>query len=141
MARKKNLTPEQVGIQYGFRSGLEAKVSQQLEFAGVPFEYEELTLSFIQPEKVRKYTPDFCLMKKNGEPLIVETKGIFTLEDRQKMLWVKEQYPDLDIRIVFSNSKAKLRKGAKSSYADWCNKNEYKFADKFIPQEWIDECQ
>ena len=135
------MTPEQVGRKYGFRSGLEDRISQQLTKEGVPFDYEELTLAFIQPAKTRKYTPDFGVIKKNGEPMIIETKGIFALEDRKKMQWVKEQYPDLDIRMVFSNSRAKISKGAKSSYADWCNKNDYPYADKYVPQEWLDEIE
>jgi hypothetical protein len=40
---------------------------------------------------------------------------------------------------VFANSKAKLYKGAKSSYGDWCKKNGFKYADKVIPDEWLEE--
>jgi hypothetical protein len=32
--------------------------------------------------------------------------------------WVKDQHPALDIRFVFSNAKAKLRKGSPTTYAD-----------------------
>ena len=60
------------------------------------------------------YTPDFVLF--NG--IIIETKGMFTAADRRKHLAIKKQHPKLDIRFVFENSRRKLRKGAKSSYAD-----------------------
>jgi len=53
-------------------------------------------------------------------------------------LWIKEQ-TDFDIRFVFSSSKAKIRKGSKTSYADWCNKNGFLYADKLIPEEWFNE--
>ena len=45
----------------------------------------------------------------------------------------------MDLRFVFNNSKAKLSKKSKTTYADWCNKNGFKFADKLIPDEWFNE--
>ena len=71
--------------------------------------------------------------------MIVETKGIFEVADRQKHLLVKQQHPGLDIRFVFSRSKSPIRKGSPTTYANWCVKNGFLFADKLIPQDWIDE--
>lgn len=122
------------GIKYGYRSGLESKVSAQLNEAGVSFEYETFKIEY-QVNETRKYTPDFRL--PNG--IIVETKGRFIASDRKKHLLVQQQHPDLDIRFVFSNSKAKLNKGAKSTYADWCIKHGFLYADKTIPEEWLSE--
>lgn len=122
------------GIKYGYRSGLESKVSAQLNEAGVDFEYETFKIEY-QVNETRKYTPDFRL--PNG--IIVETKGRFISDDRKKHLLVQQQHPDLDIRFVFSNSKAKLNKGAKSTYADWCIKHGFLYADKTIPEEWLNE--
>ena len=76
-------------------------------------------------------------MLPNG--IIVESKGRFVVADRKKHLYVQKQHPDLDIRFVFSNSKAKISKGSKTTYADWCSKNRFLFADKLIPEEWINE--
>jgi hypothetical protein len=139
MPRQKRMTAEAVGLKYGFRSGLEEKIAEQLVENEVDYEYEKLVLQFLQPEVLRTYTPDFAMIKHDGTPLIVETKGRLTLEDRKKMKWVKEQYPDLDIRLLFCNSRAKISKGAKSSYGDWCNKLGYPYADKVIPKEWLEE--
>ena len=122
-------------IAHGFRSGLEERVCEQLAFLNILDCYEIKKIPFVQPEKNRNYTPDFWL--PNG--IIVETKGVFTVQDRQKHLLIKEQYPDLDLRFVFSNSKNKLRKGSKTTYADWCNKYNFIFADQLIPEEWINE--
>ena len=122
------------GIKYGYRSGLESKVSAQLNEAGVSFEYETFKIEY-QVNETRKYTPDFRL--PNG--IIVETKGRFISDDTKKHLLVQQQHPDLDIRFVFSNSKAKLNKGAKSTYADWCIKHGFLYADKTIPEEWLSE--
>jgi len=117
----------------GFRSGLEDKIAKQLTEAGVAYEYETTKIQYVVPESVHKYTPDFVL--PNG--VIVETKGRFTLSDRKKHLLIQKQRPDLDIRFVFSNSKTKISKGSKTSYADWCNKNDFIYADKEIPEEWL----
>lgn len=122
-------------LAHGFRSGLEERVSEQLAFLNILDCYEIKKIPFVQPAKNRNYTPDFWL--PNG--IIVETKGVFTVQDRQKHLLIKEQYPDLDLRFVFSNSKNKLRKGSKTTYADWCNKYGFIFADQLIPEEWINE--
>lgn len=122
------------GIKYGYRSGLESKVSAQLSEAGVDFEYETFKIEY-QVNETRKYTPDFRL--PNG--IIVETKGRFVAADRKKHLLVQQQHPDLDIRFVFTNSKAKLNKGAKSTYADWCQKHGFLYSDKTIPEDWLNE--
>ena len=133
--RPKNSKTRQRALANGYRSGLEEKVSKELDKLGVKYGYENIKINYTQPPKYRTYTPDFTL--PNG--IIIETKGRFTSEDRQKHKWIKDQQPKLDIRFVFSNSRQKLYKGAKSSYADWCIKNGFLYADKMIPQEWLDE--
>ena len=135
MATKRNLTAKQVAAKYGFRSGLEERIAEQLDKAGVDYTYEQVKLNYIKPASKHVYTPDFVLA--NG--IIVETKGRFLLADRQKHILVKRHNPTLDIRFVFSNSKARISKASRTTYADWCNKNGFKFADKEIPQEWMDE--
>lgn len=119
----------------GFRSGLEVKIAEQLKSAGVEVEYETTKIKYVVPESLHTYTVDFVL--PNG--VMIETKGRFLLSDRKKHLLIQKQHPDLDIRFVFSNSKTKISKGSKTSYADWCNKNNFKFADKEVPVEWLVE--
>jgi hypothetical protein len=118
----------------GYRSGLEVTVARQLEALNIPFDYEKFKIKY-EVHEVRTYSPDYVLPNS----IIVETKGRFVTADRKKHLLVREQHPELDIRFVFSNSKAKISKGSKTSYADWCNKYKFQFADKLIPQEWLDE--
>lgn len=129
------LTKLQVGLKYGFRSGLEETFAKQLEDAGVAYTYEELRLNFIEPAKKRSYRPDFQL--SNG--IIIETKGRFLTADRQKMVLVKAQHPELDIRFVFSNSKTKIAKRSPTTYADWCTKHGFLFADRKAPDAWLKE--
>jgi hypothetical protein len=114
---------------------LEEKVANALTEAGIPFTYEKTKVKYIKPASEHQYTPDFVL--DNG--IIIETKGLFTSVDRQKHMLVKRQHPHLDIRFVFSNSKARISKASRTTYADWCNKNGYKYADKMIPEDWLKE--
>lgn len=118
-----------------YRSGLEEKIAAQLEAAGIPVAFEQYHLKYVVPQREAKYTPDFVL--KNG--IIVESKGIFDVEDRKKHLLIREQHPELDIRLVFSSSRAKIYKGSKTTYAEWCEKHDFQFADKLIPSAWLRE--
>ncbi|WP_207221204.1 hypothetical protein [Pseudoduganella lutea] len=132
---KAPLSSRQVALKYGFRSGLEEKIAGNLTLKGVGYTYEEQKIQYITPAKPHTYTPDFVL--ENG--IIVESKGRFETADRQKHLLVKSQHPHLDIRFVFSNSKAKINKRSTTTYADWCAKNGFIFADKDIPDAWLHE--
>lgn len=118
-----------------FRSGLEKRTAEWLKAKKVAFDYEKLRLPYLVSE-TRTYTPDFQILS-NG--IIIETKGRFLPSDRKKHLLIKEQYPELDIRFVFSNPNAKIRKGSKTSYADWCDKHGFLYAQEVIPTEWIKE--
>ena len=121
-------------IQAGYRSGLEEETALYLKDKKVSFTYEKEKIKWLDM-KYRTYTPDFVL----GNGIIIETKGRFVASDRRKHKEVRQQHPDLDIRFVFSNSNQRLYKGAKSSYGDWCSKNGFKYADKVIPQDWLEE--
>ena len=132
---KKKLTKKQVGLKAGFRSGLEERIAEQLDKAGVEYTYEQAKLEYIRPASKHIYTPDFKL--SNG--IIVETKGRFLMADRQKHILVKKHNPTLDIRFVFSNSNARISKTSRTTYAQWCIKNGFLYADKTIPEEWYNE--
>jgi hypothetical protein len=118
-----------------YRSGLERRTADQLHQAQVTALYEDLKLRYTEPARERTYTPDWIL--PNG--IIVETKGEFLTKDRMKHKLVHEQHPDLDIRIVFSNSKNKIGKKSKTTYGMWCERLGIPYADAPIPQAWLDE--
>jgi hypothetical protein len=118
----------------GYRSGLEDKVATYLVKNNVNFLYEKVKIEW-EDLAYRTYTPDFILC--NG--IIIETKGRFIASDRRKHLAIKKQHPDLDIRFIFTNSKSKLRKGAKSSYGEWCIKYGFRYFDRIIPEDWLKE--
>lgn len=118
-----------------FRSGLEDKVAKQLESKGIKAEYEMWKIPYVVPASNHTYRPDFIL--PNG--IIVETKGLWEADDRKKHLLIREQYPELDIRLVFSSSRTKIYKGSPTSYGEFCEKKGILFADKLIPTEWLKE--
>jgi hypothetical protein len=135
MAKKvtKKNNSKWVAKKYGFKSGLEESVSNQIASRGLSVQYESEEVSYIIPASEHTYHPDFKL--PNG--IRVETKGRFVLADRKKHLLVKQQNPELDIRFVFTNSKNKINKKSKTTYGDWCDKHGFKYADKVIPDEWF----
>jgi len=121
-------------LKHGYRSGLEIKVKDYLKDKNVMFKYEAIKIEW-EDLMYRTYTPDFIL--QNG--IIIEVKGRFTSDDRRKHVAVKKQHPNLDIRFVFENSRRKLSKGAKTTYATWCERNKFLYADRVIPEEWLKE--
>jgi hypothetical protein len=128
-------TPTRRKRALGFRSGLEERINQELASRGVDGQYEKHKLEYVTPAKRHRYTPDFVLPNN----IIVESKGYFTPADRQKHLDIRDSNPSLEIRFVFDNPSNKLRKGSKTSYADWCDKNGFKWARKSVPPAWLEE--
>lgn len=135
MVTRKVMSKRAVALKHGFRSGLEEETSKFLTDNGAKFTYEEMKIRYLQPATERQYTPDFVL--ENG--IIIETKGRFLVADRKKHILIKRQHPHLDIRFVFSNSKQKLNKASRTTYAQWCIKNGFQYADKEVPVHWIKE--
>ena len=137
MATRKRspLSTSEVSLKYGFRSGLEEKVADYLTSKGVGFSFETLKVPYVKPETKHIYTPDFIL--DNG--IIIETKGRWLLDDRKKHLLIRKQHPNLDIRILFQNANAKISKGSKTSYADFCEKHGNPYAHREIPEAWLKE--
>lgn len=129
-----------------YRSGLEDRVVNQLDSLNTDYDYEKHKILYQVPASEHKYTPDFTIKTANGI-IFVETKGIWDYTDRYKHLLIRQQHPELDIRFVFSNSRAKIRKGSKTTYADICNGKgtgkfkdvTWQYADKLIPEAWLDE--
>jgi len=122
------------GLKSGKRSKLEDTVQNKLDLL-TKSEYEVDKLEFIQPAKKRFYLPDFKL--PNG--VYIEVKGRLTLEDRQKMLWVKEQHPDKVFCFIFGNGNNKLTKRSKTSYIEWAKANGFDAIDvsQSIPRKWL----
>ena len=114
-----------------YRSGLEKQVAKLLQGLGISFEYESIKVPYtIQ----HNYTPDFILPNY----VHLETKGYWDPADRRKILAVKKDNPELDLRMVFQSPYNKINKKSKTTYAMWCEKHDIPWtAYHNIPLEWL----
>lgn len=113
--------------------GFEADILKELAARKVAFSYEALTIPYERPARKTYYKPDILL--PNG--IIVEVKGEFPTADRQKHKLIKAQHQALDIRFVFQNSRRRISKQSKTTYAMWCETHGFLYADTHIPPEWL----
>jgi len=131
------------------RSGLELEVAKLLTREGVAWTYETLRFSYWvkTPRSYcrdcdsthvftkHSYTPDFHLTASDR---IIEVKGLFSSKDRKKHAALKEQYPNLEIYMWFSQDKKLFPMRSKDRYSDWCKEHDipYHVGLKEIP-EWL----
>jgi len=114
-----------------FRSGLEEKVADLMVDLGIDYEYESTQIPY-QIEHI--YTPDFLL--PNG--IYLECKGYWEASDRRKIKAVKQQHPEIDLRMVFQAPFNTISKKSKTTYARWCEKNDIPWTSfGNIPGEWF----
>ena len=114
-----------------FRSGLEEKIAGLLTELGVSFEYESTKVPYtIQ----HHYYPDFILPNH----VYLEAKGYWDAADRRKVLAVKKDNPDIDIRMVFQAPYNTISKKSKTTYAQWCERHDIPWAHFHdIPLDWL----
>ena len=117
-----------------YKGGLELSIAMKLHTINANFEYETIKIQW-QDLCYRTYKPDFIL--DNG--IIIEAKGHFTAAHRRKHVEIKKQHPNIDIRFVFGNSKNKIYKGSKTTYAKWCMQKDFRYYDRIIPEDWLKE--
>lgn len=141
MARKKTNTRKRARKKGGFRSLFEKGFAENLKRRNIPFTFETEKIKWMPPVKEKTYLPDFLLEKLDGSIMYIETKGVLTISDRVKLVCIKEQHPDIDLRIVFQNANNKIRKGSPTSYKDWARKVGIKWSEKTIPASWRKECK
>lgn len=107
------------------KNKFEVKLDRQLVRAKVPFHYEKDRIPYIL---ARHYTPDWTVVTPTGL-IYIEAKGYLRPEHRSKMVAVKKQHPEKDIRIVFYAYKLKDVK--------WAERYGFKYAIGSIPTEWL----
>ena len=114
-----------------FRSKLEEKVATLLKELGVSYEYESTQVPYVIQHN---YTPDFLLPNH----VYLETKGYWDAADRRKVLAVKRDNPDIDLRMGFQSPYNTISKKSKTTYAKWCNKHDIPWtAYHEIPLDWL----
>lgn len=116
----------------GYRSKPEVILAQLLTEQGVEFLYEQIRIPYLSPAT---YIPDFPLPQ---QAILIEVKGAFDAADRTKLLRVKRDHPDLDIRLLFTNPNTRLSSKSKTTYGAWCDKHGFPFAKgPAAPSEWL----
>ena len=115
-----------------YRSKLEERIANLFTELGVIFEYESTTVPY---QISFNYSPDFVLPCGR----MLEAKGYFSPEDRRKILAVKKCNPELDLRMIFQTPHNTISKKSKTTYAQWCDKFGFRYANKTIPPEWLQE--
>jgi hypothetical protein len=112
------------------RSGFERTLANQMKMAKVEFQYETLPIQYTLDGT---YWPDFIL--PNG--VIIEAKGLLDRDSKRKMVAVKKQHPELDIRFCFMMANKKIP-GSKTTHAQWAERNGFPWSDGKIPEEWFE---
>ena len=118
-----------------FRSKFEQGVFADLKERNIKAGYESYKVSYAVPESMHNYLPDIVLPNN----ILIECKGYFPLKDRKKMLFIRSYNPHLDIRILFMDARTKLSKYSKTSVGDWADKHKFQWAEKLVPDSWINE--
>lgn len=124
-----------------YRNKFEEKVAEEIAFYGLIPEYE---LKKIHYKLENEYIPDFEIKLTNGSSFFLETKGngrSFDAHARRKMIAVRDQHPDLDIRILFySDGKigAKRKDGTRMTQMEWAKKHGFTAAVRNIPKSWME---
>lgn len=123
----------------GFRSGYEERVYDNAIGRKRELDYEQsdTILYYVKPARRSRYLPDFRL--PNG--VLVEAKGRLTAEDRAKMLNVKRDNPEADIRFLFMRANQRTTRSKNSmTYEQWADKHGFRWSiGETIPEEWWDE--
>jgi hypothetical protein len=123
-----------------FRSKLEKRIARQLKRAGVKWTYESTKIPYIKNGKISHYHPDFHVNRR----FHLEAKGYFVggARDRHKLLLVKAQHPDLDLRIVFEREGHLVSPYSSMTYADWAEENGIPWGGGGkVPEEWLEEAR
>ena len=115
-----------------FKSKLEMKVAKMI---GKQWEYEITSFPYVQE---RKYITDFT---KKGKKVHLEVKGFFRPGDVSKYKAVKATIDSKGEELIFvlADPNKKVRKGAKSTMADWCDKNGYRWCSVNNVKQWLQE--
>lgn len=118
----------------GFRSGFERSFAANLSSRGIKYRFESASFPYILEHT---YNPDFEMIDHG---FFIETKGRLDRYSKAKMIAVKKQHPDLDIRFVFMYPHKKIA-GTKQTHAQWADRNGFLWAESTAPEEWFNERQ
>lgn len=130
-----------------YKSDLEADTADQIEAEGIKFHYERDKFKYDIPASTHKYCPDFIIPCSGGKTIYLECKGAgprygLTEVTKQKLLLVKRQYPDMDLRLVFQQPNAITGQGKgkpKVTYGEWATINGFTWYNRELPKSFYKE--
>lgn len=127
-----------------FKSKFEARIfpevqkylKEKSDKQPINFEYETTSFPYILQ---KNYTPDWPVTRPDGSVLYIESKGLFDLDSRTKMLAVKNQHPDLEFVLLFQrdNTYGRAKKEKKRRYSDWAQHHGFDYAVNCVPFRWL----
>lgn len=108
---------------------MEQEVAQQL---GSKWNYEPWNINYYI---LKNYTPDFVNEEKK---IVIEVKSFFRWNQERQYLFVKDQVEKHGYEYIMALEfpQRKLRKGAKITIAEWCDKHDIRWiATKDLDRE------
>jgi len=107
------------------RNKFEKRINTQLKKSKLKYSYESERIPYVL---ARHYIPDFIIHTPLGT-IYVECKGYLRTEDKAKLVAVKRQHPNRDLRILFYRTCP--------NYIRWAERNGLKWAVSKIPEDWL----
>lgn len=108
-----------------FKNLFEKRINLQLKRSKLKFKYECERIPYVL---AGHYIPDFIVETINGK-IYIECKGYLRPASKAKMVAVRRQHPEIDLRIVFyEKRKSNIR---------WAEKIGIKWAVGTIPTDWL----
>jgi len=130
-----------------FRSGFEKTIRKQLDEQKVKYKYEPCKIKWkrrvssgecgrcghSKVYQLCSYTPDFVL----GNGIWIEAKGKLDSRNRTKLKAIREQHPEIDLRLVFQRDNIIKGTKNKTRYSEWASKLGFRFAIGSVPSAWL----
>lgn len=113
-----------------YKSGFERTVAANLSSRSLRYKYESQQFPYVLE---RSYNPDFEMIDHG---FFIEVKGLLDRESKAKMIAVKRQNPDADIRFLFMQADKRIP-GTKQTHGQWATRNGFLWAEGVAPEEWF----
>jgi hypothetical protein len=103
-----------------YKSKFEESIAIALRSNKLPIHYEAQKFEY---QTSHTYTPDW----KVNDSLYIESKGLWDAKDRTKHKLVRANNPEVKFIMCFQNPNLKLSKKSKTTYAQYCDKQGWKW--------------
>ena len=115
------MKPRKPKKKFQYKSKLESHFAELLLKNGKTAAYEARRFEFV---RVAHYLPDWEV----SPTLYIETKGYFSPRNRGDLLSFREQHPEVEIFLVFSQPNNRLTSKSKTTYSEWCERHGFRWS-------------